>query len=1034
MEKIRYFILMALCVIGITSCQDDLTTGTAGADVNKPVKVDLKFGIPKSMQVEVTRADNSYSGMYNARFYVFSGNTLLEGPQDVSTDEGTLVKGNAGDNGQYYTAKGVTLYEGGVQSVYVIGNTDSGYWEEGTMDKMNEAARQGKTAFEQALYAVSSITTTNHDFPSFSTDAMPLSGTGDITVSDGQPSSTISLKRLVAQIKFKIRTRIGGEDSEKIVTFEPRTYTFCNMPTEAYILDGTGKETVVSDVYDTAPVNIESGGEDYLAEFSVFVPESIQEAKEAECSDYDDRESFTGTGDNKNWTCAADKAMYVILKGVCQETDSEGKLLRYGNVEYTIHLGDFSRTGSMDNFSVERNSIYTYTVSVEGMEKIRVEAERIDEDYQNGAEGNVIDMGEGATMFSLDSHYEQVFVEYNLSDILATVKSMSGSTDAEVKKNIADQFLLVIHTPMNTQTTDQVKLPYSPTKSTGNEEIDMEGIDYKWIEFYPQSEDQVISLYPGKNNTEEGKRLYSPYQVCRMMGDAIYKLYQDDTENPSVDGLIVVNDGGEWKARFTIFVDEYFYTEDLEGNKVAWDKFTRQDPRTMMIASEMKISADLNSTYSKAQTYITQRAIETFYNTNAADNTNALGLETYNENGVIQGYAGDNDVETRSEDWSNGRANMLMNVGVLRSENGRWQTKSWSDYVDFTQIGYTRDNTQMNHEWPYKMNIQSAYKACLSRNRDLNGNGEIDEEEVRWYLPALSQYLRMGIGTKALSSETQLYTGDKSAMRPTDSYPGNFLNDGALYFVNTSDPRDGGDFTLYWAVEVGAYGSPGMGGGGAMIRCVRNLPNEQLVVSHNEEAELVNDESLAGPVYGQLKRLSSGNGNYNYVFDFGNRLVNEIFRNSSSPQRGPYNPHDELAVDEMKLPNAFVVADKDIQVSNARYAFGLYQRGDDWDEGDDPCSNYSEDRSDRGYWRTPNLNELMVMSTVNDYINMSTNSFSRTHFSNNDIRPGFYFNTSGMITTNGSGNDHTGPINGMGYVRCVRDATQAERDAAQPVN
>ena len=1034
MEKIRYFILMALCVIGITSCQDDLTTGTAGADVNNPVKVDLKFGIPKSMQVEVTRADNSYSGMYNARFYVFSGNTLLEGPQDVSTDEGTLVKGNAGDNGQYYTAKGVTLYEGGVQSVYVIGNTDSGYWEEGTMDKMDEAAKQGKAAFEQALYAVSSITTTNHDFPSFSTDAMPLSGTGDITVSDGQPSSTISLKRLVAQIKFKINTKIGGENSEKIVTFEPRTYTFCNMPTEAYILDGTGKETVASDVYDTTPVNIEGGGEDYLAEFSVFVPESIQEAKEAECSDYDDRESFIGTGDNKNWTCAADKAMYVILKGVCQETDSEGKLLRYGNVEYTIHLGDFSRTGSMDNFSVERNSIYTYTVSVEGMEKIRVEAERIDEDYQNGAEGNVIDMGEGATMFSLDSHYEQVFVEYNLSDILATVKSMSGSTDAEVKKNIADQFLLVIHTPMNTQTTDQVKLPYSPTESTGNEEIDMEGIDYKWIEFYPQSEDQVISLYPGKNNTEEGKRLYSPYQVCRMMGDAIYKLYQDDTENPSADGLIVVNDGGEWKARFTIFVDEYFYTEDLDGNKVAWDKFTRQDPRTMMIASEMKISEDLNSTYSKAQTYITQRAIETFYNTNAADNTNALGLETYNENGVIQGYAGDNDVETRSEDWSNGRANMLMNVGVLRSENGRWQTKSWSDYVDFTQIGYTRDNTQMNHEWPYKMNIQSAYKACLSRNRDLNGNGEIDEEEVRWYLPALSQYLRMGIGTKALSSETQLYTGDKSAMRPTDSYPGNFLNDGALYFVNTSDPRDGGDFTLYWAVEVGAYGSPGMGGGGAMIRCVRNLPNEQLVVSHNEEAELVNDESLAGPVYGQLKRLSSGNGNYNYVFDFGNRLVNEIFRNSSSPQRGPYNPHDELAVDEMKLPNAFVVADKDIQVSNARYAFGLYQRGDDWDEGDDPCSNYSEDRSDRGYWRTPNLNELMVMPTVNDYINMSTNSFSRTHFSNNDIRPGFYFNTSGMITTNGSGNDHTGPINGMGYVRCVRDATQAERDAAQPVN
>ena len=110
MKKIRYIILMALCAIGMSACQDDLieNASTGGADASKPVKVDLKFGIPKSMEVEVTRADNSYSGMYRARFYVFSGNTLLGEPQDVSTADGTLRRGaDAGtsETGQYYTAQ-----------------------------------------------------------------------------------------------------------------------------------------------------------------------------------------------------------------------------------------------------------------------------------------------------------------------------------------------------------------------------------------------------------------------------------------------------------------------------------------------------------------------------------------------------------------------------------------------------------------------------------------------------------------------------------------------------------------------------------------------------------------------------------------------------------------------------------------------------------------------------------------------------------------------------------------------------------------
>ena len=1031
MEKIRYFILMALCVIGITSCQDDLTTGTAGADVNKPVKVDLKFGIPKSMQVEVTRADNSYSGMYRARLYVFSGKTLLGDPQDVSTNDGTLVRGSdAGTSsaGQYYTANNVTLYVG-PQTVYAIGNTSTGYWQAGTIDAVDAAARQGLDAFKQALYTLSSSTIEDNTYPSFSTQYMPLSGFGEISVEDnGNADGVIQLKRLVSQIKFEITTLY--ETRTKTVTFEPSNYTFRNIARQGYVMEDEGNAVLTSATYDANPVNIAGAGDDNVAEFSAFIPENIQTAKQPGAQSYNDRESFSGQGDDKDWTYAPNKGTYVVISGVCTEKDSDGNLLRYGNVEYTIHLGDFSTSGSMDDFSVERNCIYTYKVSVQGMDKIKVEAEKQDEEYQNGAEGNVIEMGEGSKMFNLDAHYEQVFVEYNLSDILETVKSMSGDTEEEIKDNIAQQFLLAIHTPMNT-VPDEPVLPYSPNSQ--GEEDDMEGIDYKWIEFYPQSASGSIALYPGKGSD----LLYSPYEVCRMMGEAIYQLYH--SKEPTVEGLVVSREGGDYVVRFTIFIDEYFYTEDLNGQKVAWDKFTRQDPRTMMIASEMQISDDLNSTYSKAQTYISQRAIETFYNPVSAGNTNALGLETYNENGVMDSYSPERNGRSTipfSDDWSNGRANMLINMGIMNEYGSGWSSADWDEYINFRNVGYTDDNSTSGNRWS-SLSLPYAYYACMSRNRDLNGDGRINQDEVRWYLPALSQYLRIGIGVKALPAETRLLMGEAATMNP-DVYPDDYTNEGALYFVNTSiSANTDKAYTLYWAVEVGAYGSPGHS---SMVRCVRNLPMRTLVnaASGDDDVSLV--DALAGPVYGTVKHINGGD---NILFDFEDRLVTEIYRNTEGQQWGPYIPHNEVSEgDEMKLPNAFVVASQDLYVPehNPYIPLGTYDKSysyerenyrDDnfeWSYSgseDDPCSSYYENsRSEIGYWRTPNLNELMIMSTVDGLLRENANTYSRTQFTL-PRREVFYYNTSGIITTN------TGEGRSAGYIRCVRDATEAERKSAQ---
>lgn len=1056
MEKIRYFILMALCVIGITSCQDDLTTGTAGADVNKPVKVDLKFGIPKSMQVEVTRADNSYSGMYGVRLYVFSENNFLGEPQQKLMDDGTLTVGSSSDQGQTYTAHNVTLYEGGKQMVYAIGNiTRTGYWDSNVLNTIDAAAKEGLSKFKEVLYTLSSQTISRKTYPSFVTAYMPLSGSGEVTVENNSASGVVTLKRIVSQIKFEITT--SQEVNGKTVTFEPNNYAFHNIATQAYVLDGIGQEVLTTTTYDANPVNIAGAGDDGIAEFSVYLPENIQTAKKTGAGDYDDRESFSGQGENKDWTYAPDNSTYVVISGVCTEKDSDGNLLRYGNVEYTIHLGDFSANGSMDDFSVERNCIYTYKVSVQGMDKIKVEAEKKqDEEYQNGAEGDVIEMGTGAKIFNVDAHYEQVFVEYNLSDILSKVQELYPDPDAvsddDLKTGIADQFRLVIHTPLNTE-ADRVVLPYSPDGQ--GEEVDMAGIDYKWVEFYPQSQDESISPYPGQGKTEEGKILYSPYQVCRMMGDAIYQLYKNENSTPSVKGLILEQErNGDWVARFTIFIDEYFYTKDLEGNNVAWDKFTRQDPRTMMIASDMKISDDLNSTYSQAQTYISQQAIQTFYNPDAAYYYNALGIETYNETGIMSDFSPEQSGSSAipsSTDHSKGRDNMLKNMEILPNQSDvtddQWTYKNWNAYIDFSQVGYTDDNSTGNNRWSGKWNAQTAYAyyACMSRNRDLNGDGRIDPTEVRWYLPALSQYLRMGIGVKALPAETRLFTGDASTM--TGDYPNDYLEAGSLYFVNTSISADAAlPYTIYWAVEVGAYGSPSMADEGAMIRCVRNLPNLDIVnkATGDDDVRLVNRDAWAGPVYDKVKYTSDGN----MLFDFGDRLVSDIFRNSESQQYGPYDPHDEQNEEIMKLPGGFVVAKEDLYIrnNNPSIPLGLYDGSDSYDRrgaGDncdfdwsynswpyymkDPCSSYYEKSGELGVWRTPNLNELMVMSTVSGLLRSGANTYSRTQFTQ-PSREIFYYNTSGIITT--SANED----NSAGYIRCVRDATQAERDATQPVN
>lgn len=1033
MSKLKYYILIFLCAVGMTACQDDLIENTSTKlDTNKPVQVELKFGIPKSMRVEVSRADNSYSTISTLRLYVFDGDRLIGEPQSFSRGTNTLTDAGTIDNEGHYYSVDATLYQG-TQTVYAVANAyTENYWNDPT-EALDEAAQKGKSAFLETVYDLYSGLTSSNFLPTFTSETIPLSGEGEITVTrESNPTATgiVRLQRPAAKIVFDI-TEESTTDENHNVTFTPQYFGVYKVAGRSYVMNSENERTSIGDEYF---YNTSNDQPITRLQLGIFVPENIQESTQV-CTDYDDRDEVdpkqVGASDaEKSWTNAPANATYIVIKGTYVETNG-GNLVRQADVSYTVHLGDWSE-GNYNDFSVLRNYIYTYHMEVKGVNKIVVEAkaEEDSDEFQDAAEGDVIEVTSGSEVFNLDAHYEQVYVEYDLTEIANQVTerfeeedNTQQNKDERIKELIANSFILSIHTPMNLAgASDELLRPYLGEDEDG--ETSMKGLDWRWIEMYSQT-NNGISTYTTAKRSSNTNYLLNPWEACRKMGQAVYALTQNLSEEPQVDNLQIVSSDGHYKARFTIFVDEFFYTHNLNKDPVDWADFTRIDPRTFMIATDIQVSPDGNSSYATARTYISQASILTFYNRESADNTNALGIESYNEYGIIKGFGNvDEHSRNNDENLSNGRANMILNTKDSRS------TSSSYGGINFTHIGYVSSNTS-GHLWTElerNEKDETAYKACLSRNRDLNGNGRIDDDEIHWYLPSRSQYLRMGIGANSLG-DYQLYTGTKSAMNFTD-YPIEYADEGALYYSNTpnGNTSSSSSWELYWAVEVGAYGSNSYGDGdgdnGAQIRCVRNLPSMEHVEANDDPN---GDDALAGPVYNELKQLSSDN----YIFDFGNRLDGTLYR--ATVQEDPYISHTEVD-DANMLPAAFVVAKEDASEWINRYwdqdqrewiaAHWEYQftvsRG--WSgSSDNPCADYNEDESDMGRWRVPNLSELMVMSTVDTDLEIRNKVYlCSTQFSNSAVRSGFRYNETLIAAWDPNSGNQTG------YVRCVRDATEDE--------
>ncbi len=792
MKQLRYFFAIVASALLMVACQEDFEGDLTPN--NGTLKV--RFEVPTLDQVEITRGAVEETEAYDVRLYIFKGDNLVNHPYDIE-----LTPTNENSYTRKYEVDTEINLEEGTYEVYAIANTESNSLWQGVAAF---DAVETKTEFEALALTLNTIENTS--------TRMTLSGHATFTASASMPLAVdIQLSRPYAKVNFNVKNGTVNPNFK----FTPTSYDIINVPTSAKMFANT---TVAS----TGFKNYTSRAIPQSGSFEFIQLENAYDVV-AGPAKYTDREKRVSDTDRK-FAYAPETSTYVVIYGEGVETDENGHIIKISKTNYTIHLGDFSPTGKMGDYSVNRNTHYTYNVTVNGVNMIEVEAKRENADYENGAEGYVIDMTKSKQVYNLDAHYETVMLRLDITNLF--VAEDEGLT-------------LSVSTPIMADADKNVTVGWKEIKAAidgGTLEDFYKKYDANWVEFLPVA-NNTFAAYP--------RNKAGLLDICSLMNE-IYKY-----KNGEASSITVRTEQGQQYFYAIAFVNEYFY-EDKELTD-----FVNKPDREMKILQSPEVSTDGASVYSQALCAFSQKSISTMFSLSSEDNI--YGIETYDETGYM-------DINTgrAGSSTTNGWANMWGYIGT---------GKTWTTYLNnggYSYEGQTAGNTLNN----LKDKNDASY-ACLQRNRDLNGDGTITDDELRWYMPALEQYCAFWYGEEALPTYARLFQG-----LTTDVKDGNEHNALHHYYTSTS-----GGKRIFWAIEGSNYGADNSQYTASThnTRCVRNLK------------EVTEAPAVAATPDGQILTV--------------NNFVETAYRTST--QNGQYPQHHERDIAN-KLPHAFKVASRDL--------------------------------------------------------------------------------------------------------------------------
>lgn len=832
-------LLFLLTVFHLFSCTDENIIDKDTIIEGAPADVTLTFNVNTSDKI-VTRAAQSTYYEYlvqNIYIFVFNNDERIDLTQDYfESNEITNYKNKEDDKGN--TQSSGTIDFGAVSgsnlkicAIANIGTSNSVITTE-VLDKISTYSQLSELA----------VALGNNTIFRGASFLM----TGEETVNlrpEGKTELTINLKRTDSKITFNVQ---ANSDTYSDMQFIPGKWRVVNVPSKTWVLPrvttgqaltGDSDAATEGDFFSIAENEMPQfeGTDGNSGTFTFYMYENLKTPARKITDNDIPAYSTTFEGNakyalrekqekdtpgegvttvphqrfvNGDYVYAPQYGTYVVFTGelsYTQKNASGNDEYVMADVEYCVHLGH-SGTANVNDYSTFRNSHYTYNVTITGVNSLIVEVDSNDgtndQEERPGAEGDVVISA--AQIVNVDAHYD---------------RAIFSLTDTE-----AEKIYFAVSTPYE-RGLDANGFATSGTLK-----------DYKWVKFLINKEAEVseeeYAPYPGEQCYDGGKTstgtaakstAYNNKTITLRDVRQLSFFLADNTNRNNVKS----NDG---EIYITAFIDEYLYfynpnndplgenttykgiTQGTDNTSLSlWKQSVNQNDRMLHVvkAGDMKYSADGETSVSRSVITFKQRPILTFYNVNASGLTSAWGTETINETPKM--------TVTRTSYPDQGDMNYYVYSQTLTAGTNRW-----------ANVITTSDKYALGNEY------NDPSYACALRNRDLNGNGTIDKNEVQWYLASLDQMSDLWIGEPCMPKYAHLYDEDN----PDGTYTMKKYTYNATHFSTSTilgtSPK------IYWAEEYGANSTQSQAEGWSQapkhnnkyivsLRCVRNLG-----ISYNE--------------------------------------------------------------------------------------------------------------------------------------------------------------------------------------------------------
>lgn len=635
---------------------------------------------------------------------------------------------------------------------------------------------------------------------------------------------SLQLERTDAKVRFEVRAVAPTDKKWTNFSFTPTAWTVKQVPLQSLLLpsdeedgalDAGGEDedyfTSATSDFDASYREMSSDGKSalYVGGYFVFyMPENrkiVTDEQKIAAIPGDEKKTYSlrgKVGDDGQFVYAPLHSTYVEISGQLSYFDENDRLV-YANIKFTIHLG--YKDKDPNDYQTLRNHSYTYKITISGVEDIKADVE--DDKDVPGYDGEVVESFQNS--FEFDCHYDRRLIKLNKSGFQKDVGALYWG----------------------------VSTPFSKGIHKLDDDIPLAMRDYRWIKFAINKQYNVDSLhlvkYPGdqnyvdpyplnsSSNADYSSPYYSPNgdgyspgtENARLLDvDQLMRLLEVEANktNPESDLF------DQWgNVHVTAFVDEnvYIYNPTLENpalNMSLWKEMAETDARQLyIIVDDVSYSGDGQSVVIKAQYSFRQRSVRTIYNVKSDAVVSGWGLESVMETGRLGAHNVSGSNSTR-----NGLLNTveyMLGTNYANNKNLKW-----------TEILGTKSPYELNGE-------QTAMRACLLRNRDLNGDNIVDYNEIRWYLASIDQLTDIYIGEYALDELSRLYP--REAMDRENQIRWHYISssvrtytEGSGYWQTKYEPW------IIWAEEGASRG----GTGGSKdddnktntkfsYRCVRNL-------------------------------------------------------------------------------------------------------------------------------------------------------------------------------------------------------------------